>query len=103
MAEDGEDSAAPEATKSLSKKMAEWEATEEEQRSSTLGGNIPLVGMPGKPGRVTRTDQPTKIDGFDSFLSISGIILFPLALLLLSFPLCIGSLDLSDVGPPPMT
>ena len=25
------------------------------------------------------------------------------ALLLLSFPLCIGSLDLSDVGPPPMT
>ena len=68
-----------EATSSLEEKMSKWYASEEEQRASTLGGNLPLVGMPGKPGRMTRTDQPTKLDGFDLGMNISGIILFPYA------------------------
>jgi hypothetical protein len=89
------------AAASLEEKMSKWDASEEEIRSTTLGGNLPLVGMPGLPGRMTRTDQPTKLDGFDVGMNISGIILFPLAILLFSFPFWIGSVDLSDVGPPP--
>lgn len=86
---------------SLEAKMASWEASEDEVRSSTLGGNLPLVGMPGLPGRVTRTDQPDKMDGFDVGMNISGIILFPLAILLCAFPFFMGSIDVSSVGPPP--
>ena len=86
---------------SLEEKMAGWEASEEEQRASTLGGNLPLVGMPGMPGRMTRSDQPDKVDGFDVGMNISAIILFPLALLLLSAPIWLGSIDVSSVGPPP--
>lgn len=86
---------------SLQQKMASWDATDEEQRASTLGGNLPLVGLPGKPGRMTRKDQPTKMDGFDVGMNISGLVLFPLAILLLSVPFWIGTIDVSDVGPPP--
>ena len=42
-----------------------------------------------------------KMDGFDVGMNISGIILFPLALLLVSFPFWIGNIDVSGVGPPP--
>lgn len=45
--------------------------------------------------------MPSKLDGFDVGLNISGIILFPLALLLLTFPIWVGNLDVSSVGPPP--
>ena len=90
-----------EATSSLEEKMSKWDASEEEQRASTLGGNLPLVGLPGKPGRMTRNDQPTKLDGFDLGMNISGIILFPLAIILATFPFWIGNIDISDVGPPP--
>ena len=48
------------ASASLEEKMAGWEASAEEQRKATLGGLIP-----GKPGFMTRTDQPDKVDGFD--------------------------------------
>eukprot|EP00325_Prymnesiales_sp_UTEX-LB-985_P007453 CAMPEP_0174708828 /NCGR_PEP_ID=MMETSP1094-20130205/10974_1 /TAXON_ID=156173 /ORGANISM="Chrysochromulina brevifilum, Strain UTEX LB 985" /LENGTH=83 /DNA_ID=CAMNT_0015907437 /DNA_START=194 /DNA_END=445 /DNA_ORIENTATION=- len=82
--------------------MATWDATEEEQRDSTLGGNIPLIGMPGMPGRMTRTDQPTNLDGFDVGMNVSGLILFPLAILVFTVPFWIGSIDVSSVGPPPM-
>ena len=34
---------------SLEQKMASWEASEAEQRSATLGGGLPLIGMPGLP------------------------------------------------------
>lgn len=88
---------------SLNEKMAAWEATEEEARANTLGGNLPLIGMPGLPGRMTRTDQPTKIDGFDLGMNLSGLILFPLAIALFSVPFWIGNIDVSDVGPPPMS
>ena len=81
--------------------MAAWDATDEERRSSTLGGNLPLVGMPGLPGRMTRTDQPDELDGFDLGMNISGIILFPLAIILATFPFWIGNIDVSQVGPPP--
>ena len=81
--------------------MAKWEASEEEQRSKTLGGNLPLVGMPGKPGRMTRTDQPTKMDGFDIGMAISGVILVPLTLAIFAFPFLIGNIDVNSVGPPP--
>ena len=89
------------AAASLEEKMAKWEASEEEQRSKTLGGNLPLVGMPGKPGRMTRTDQPTKMDGFDIGMAISGVILVPLTLAIFAFPFLIGNIDVNSVGPPP--
>ena len=87
---------------SLEQKMASWEASEAEQRSATLGGGLPLIGMPGLPGRMTRTDQPSRIDGFDVGLNLSGLILLPLALLLATVPFWIGAIDVSDVGPPPV-
>ena len=86
---------------SLEAKMASWEATEEEARATTLGGNLPLVGLPGLPGRMTRTDQPTKLDGFDVGMNLSGLILFPLAIALVTVPFWIGNIDVGDVGPPP--
>jgi len=92
----------PEAAKStLEEKMASWEASEAEQRSSTLGGNLPLIGIPGLPGRMTRTDQPASLDGFDVGMNLSGLILFPLAIALATVPFWIGSIDVGDVGPPP--
>ena len=84
---------------SLEEKMAAWEATEEEQRKATLGGFIPK--QLNAPGRATRTDQPTKLDGFDVGMNISGIILFPLAIILATFPFWISSVDFTSVGPPP--
>ena len=101
MSESGESAAQSAGSKSLEAKMAAWEATEEEQRKSTLGGNIPLVGMPGLPGRATRSDQPTDLDAFDVGMNISGLILFPLAIILATFPFWIGTIDVGDVGPPP--
>ena len=84
---------------SLEAKMAAWEATEEEQRAATLGGMIPK--KVGAPGRETRTDQPSTMDGFDIGMNISGIILFPLAVILATFPFWIGNIDIASVGPPP--
>jgi hypothetical protein len=89
------------ASKALEDKMKGWEASEEEQRAKTLGGKIPLVGMPGRTGRMTRKDQPTRADGFDITMGISAVILFPLAVILFTFPFWIGSVDISSVGPPP--
>ena len=89
-----------EGSKSLEEKMAAWEATEEEQRKATLGGIIPGK-LPGPPGRATRTDQPDKMDGFDVGMNISGIILFPLAVVIATCPFWIGGLDVSSFGPPP--
>ena len=96
-----EETAASSGASSLEEKMASWEASEEEARSKTLGGNLPLIGMPGLPGRMTRTDQPTKADGFDVGMTISGIILFPLTLVVLAFPFFMGNIDVNSVGPPP--
>ena len=89
------------AATSLEDKMAQWEASAEEQRSTTLGGNLPLVGMPGLPGRVTRKDQPKSMDGFDVGMTISAVILVPLTLAVLAFPFILGGIDVSSVGPPP--
>merc|ERR1712127_926275 len=80
----------------LQEKMSKWDATEEEQRAKTLGGNLPLVGMPGKPSRVTRKDQPKKMDGFDIGMTASAVVLVPLALAVLAFPFFIGSVDISS-------
>ena len=69
----------------LEKKMAAWEATEEELRAASLGGVIPTP----------------RIDGFD----IGLWILFPLMVgtagLLLLLPLFIDKIDIDSVGPPP--
>ena len=91
------------AAASLEDKMAGWEASAEEQRANTLGGNLPLVGMPGLPGRMTRTDQPKggKVDGFDIGMTISAVILVPLTLAVFAFPFMMGSIDINSVGPPP--
>jgi len=107
MADDGADTptevseTATPGSSTLEQKMASWDATEEEARSKTLGGNLPLVGMPGLPGRMTRNDQPDKLDGFDVFMNLSGLILFPLAILLFAAPFVMGNIDVSSVGPPP--
>lgn len=69
----------------LEKKMAAWEATEEELRAASFGGVIPTP----------------RIDGFD----IGLWILFPLMVgtagLLLLLPLFIDKIDIDSVGPPP--
>ena len=83
LAAEGKGEVAEASAAALGDKMAQWDATEEEQRAKTLGGNLPFVGMPGKPGRVTRKDQPTKMDGFDIGMTASAVILVPLTLAVL--------------------
>lgn len=91
-----------EAESSLSDKMASWDATDDERRATTLGGNLPgMVPGLGPPGRDTRTDQPDKMDGFDIGLNSSMLFLLPLLLIFASVPFWIGSIDVSSVGPPP--
>jgi hypothetical protein len=88
---------AAETVASLEEKMSKWEASDEELRSKTLGGNLPL----GMPGRMTRKDQPTKMDGFDMGMALSAVILIPLTLAVLAFPFLIGGIDVNSVGLPP--
>jgi len=95
----GDTDAGSSAQSSLDQKMSSWEATDDERRKATLGGVIPTAV--GKPGRETRKDQPTKMDGFDMGMAASGVILAPLALAVLAFPFFIGGVDVNSVGPPP--
>ena len=36
-------------------------------------------------------------------MNLSGLVLFPLAVLLATVPFWIGSVDVGEVGPPPMS
>ena len=69
---------------SLEEKMKAWEATEEEVKAATLGGVV--------PGRS---------DAFDVGLYIAFPLMVISGLLFAFFPLIMGNIDTSDVGPPP--
>jgi len=75
-----------EATKlSLEEKMKNWEASEEEIKSATLGGVVP-----GK----------NRTDGFDVGLYIAFPFMVVGCLIFLLFPLLVGQIDLSNVEVP---
>jgi hypothetical protein len=71
---------------SLEEKMRGWEATEEEVKAASLGGIV--------PGRE-------RTDAFDVGLYIAFPIMVVASLLVAFFPLIIGYIDVSSVGPPP--
>jgi len=74
---------------SLEDKMKKWEASEEEIKAATLGGVV--------PGSVERTDA------FDVGLYIAFPVMVVSGLLFALFPIIMGNIDTSSVGPPPMT
>jgi hypothetical protein len=69
---------------SLEEKMKAWEATEEEIKAASLGGVI--------PGRS---------DAFDVGLYIAFPLMVISGLLFAFFPVIMGNIDTSAVGPPP--
>jgi hypothetical protein len=69
---------------SLEEKMKGWEATEEEAKAATLGGLI--------PGRS---------DAFDVGLYIAFPLMVASGLFFAFFPLIMGNIDTTAVGPPP--
>ena len=79
---------APEATKlELLSKMSGWEATEAERKAATLGGMT-----------------PGKMDGFDIGLYVAFPFLFLPLVAFLFFPAIANNfIDVSSVGPPPMS
>jgi len=79
---------ATEATKlELLSKMSGWEATEAERKAATLGGMT-----------------PGKMDGFDIGLYVAFPFLFLPLVAFLFFPAIANNfIDVSSVGPPPMS
>lgn len=69
---------------SLEEKMKTWEASEAEIKAATLGGLV-----------------PGKIDGFELGLNIVFPIMLVSCVFIALFPLFMGSIDVSSVGPPP--
>ena len=93
----------------LDASFARWKASEEAKRVKPFGDKLVPMGMPESfSGDATRTDQASKMDelsklAFDAFMILSGLILCPLTLMLFAFPFVIDSIDLQDLGPPPMS
>jgi hypothetical protein len=81
---DNEEEEQPKAKKTLEEKMKSWEATEEEVKAATLGGVV--------PGRS---------DAFDVGLYIAFPIMVVTGLFFAFFPLFMGNIDVTSVGPPP--
>ena len=71
-------------SESLESKMKSWEASEEEIKAATLGGVV--------PGRS---------DAFDVGLYIAFPLMVLSGLAFAFFPLIMGNIDTSSVGPPP--
>ncbi|GMH99531.1 hypothetical protein TrVE_jg3893 [Triparma verrucosa] len=69
--------------RSLEEKMKSWEATPEEIKAATLGGMVP------------------KSDGFNITLWILFVPIVGFGLLFAVFPFIMGSLDVTEFGPPP--
>lgn len=69
---------------SLEEKMKNWEASEEELKAASLGGQV-----------------PQRSDGFDIGLYVAFPFMIIACLLFLAFPFIAGNLDVSSVGPPP--
>lgn len=76
--------AEPTISQSLKSKMKSWEASEEEVRAASLGGIV--------PGRS---------DAFDVGLYIAFPLMVLSGLAFAFFPLIMGNIDTSSVGPPP--
>lgn len=74
----------PTTSESLESKMKSWEASEEEIKAATLGGVV--------PGRS---------DAFDVGLYIAFPLMVLSGLAFAFFPLIMGNIDTSSVGPPP--
>lgn len=72
------------ASESLESKMKSWEASEEEIKAATLGGVVPGRG-----------------DAFDIGLYIAFPLMVLSGLAFAFFPLIMGNIDTSSVGPPP--
>jgi len=70
--------------------MKSWEASDEEIRAATLGGVIPG----GKSGG-------DRTDGFDIGLYIAFPFMVIGCLIFAFFPLIVGNIDVTSVGPPP--
>lgn len=102
---------------SLAEKMKSWETTEDEIRSATLGGIVPggvsapgIKGFDGKfgdrissegGGVTTPAGAGGRTDAFDVGLYIAFPIMVLSCLAFVFFPLLIGNIDVSSVGPPP--
>jgi hypothetical protein len=80
---------------SLEAKMKTWEATEQEIKAATLGGVIP------KSSSSSSSDNRDRSGAFDVGLYIAFPIMVMTGLFLAVFPLVMGTLDVSSVGPPP--
>ncbi|CAJ1953661.1 unnamed protein product [Cylindrotheca closterium] len=74
----------PTTSDSLESKMKSWEASEEEIKAATLGGMV--------PGRS---------DAFDIGLYVAFPLMVLSGLAFAFFPLIMGNIDTSSVGPPP--
>ena len=74
------------ASSSLEEKMKTWEASKEEVQAATLGGMV--------PGRT---------DAFDVGLYVAFPLMVLASLAVVIFPLFMGNIDTSSVGPPPMS
>lgn len=84
--EEGEKDSEASAKLTLEEKMKNWQATEEEVKAATLGGVVP---------------SEERSDAFD----VGLYILFPFMVLgglaVAFFPLIVGNIDTSSLGPPP--
>jgi hypothetical protein len=80
---------------SLEAKMKTWEATEQEIKAATLGGVIP------KSSSSSSSNNQDRSGAFDVGLYIAFPIMVMTGLFLAVFPLVMGTLDVSNVGPPP--
>eukprot|EP00579_Thalassiosira_antarctica_P002477 CAMPEP_0201872272 /NCGR_PEP_ID=MMETSP0902-20130614/5025_1 /ASSEMBLY_ACC=CAM_ASM_000551 /TAXON_ID=420261 /ORGANISM="Thalassiosira antarctica, Strain CCMP982" /LENGTH=135 /DNA_ID=CAMNT_0048398505 /DNA_START=72 /DNA_END=479 /DNA_ORIENTATION=- len=89
---DGESESSTEekSTLSLEEKMKSWEASEEEIKAATLGGVIPGSSIGGE-----------RTDAFDVGLYIAFPIMVLSCLAFVFFPLIVGNIDVTSVGPPP--
>lgn len=88
--EASEESSPASSALSLEEKMKSWDASEEEVRAATLGGVVP--GGSGGDGRT---------DAFDVGLYIAFPIMVVSCLAFVFFPLIVGNIDVTSVGPPP--
>ena len=77
----------PSSSSSLEEKMKSWEASKEEVQAATLGGMVP----------GGRSDT----DAFDVGLYVAFPLMVLASLAVVVFPLFMGNIDTSSVGPPP--
>jgi hypothetical protein len=80
---------------SLQEKMKKWQASEEEIKAASLGGVVPKKQQQQQDGG--------RSDSFDVGLYVAFPFMIVACLLFLAFPFFADHIDVSSVGPPPMT